>query len=481
MGTDVASCFDLVIGLEVHCQLLTESKLFCGCSTKFGAEPNHHVCPVCLGMPGVLPVLNEKAVDFAVQLGLAMGAKINPTSVFARKQYFYPDSPKGYQITQFDLPYCEGGGIKLATGKFVELVRIHLEEDAGKNVHAKDGSLVDLNRAGTPLCEIVTHPVLESAAEAAEYLKRLRSLVRHLGVSDGNMDEGSFRCDANVSLKPKGEKKLGTRCEIKNLNSFRNIEKAIAYESERQAEILLGGGNISQETRLFDADTGRTAPMRGKEDSHDYRYFPDPDLKPLKLDSARVARLEKALPELPDAMERRFKEALGLSEKDAGILIQDQGLCAIFLGVTKANDVDPRQAANWLIGEYLAEANAKNWDLGRPPVTAAHMHELLTLIKDGTISGKIAKTVFAEMAENPGSPRQIVEKKGLLQVSDEGAIKALVEKTLDANPNQVGGYLKGNEKLLGFFVGQIMKESQGKMNPGLVNRILKERLDARKF
>ncbi len=480
MATDVASRFDLVIGLEVHCQLMTESKLFCGCSTKFGAEPNHHVCPVCLGMPGVLPVLNEKAVDFAVLLGLALSAKLNPTSVFARKQYFYPDLPKGYQITQFDLPYCEGGGIKLANGKFVELVRIHLEEDAGKNIHAKDGSLVDLNRAGTPLCEIVTHPVLDSAAEAAEYLKRLRSLVRHLGVSDGNMEEGSFRCDANVSLKPKGEKTLGTRCEIKNLNSFRNIEKAIAYEAERQAEILLGGGKISQETRLFDADTGRTASMRGKEDSHDYRYFPDPDLKPLKLDAARIARLEKSLPELPEAMERRFRETLKLSDKDAGIFIQDQALCAIFLAVTKANDLDPKQAANWLTGEYLAEANAKSWDLARPPVTAAHMHELLTLIKAGTISGKIAKTVFAEMAENPASPGQIVEKKGLLQVSDEDAIRALVEKTLDANPNQVGGYLKGNDKLLGFFVGQIMRESQGKMNPGLVNRILKERLDARK-
>lgn len=271
VGIDVAARFDLVIGLEVHCQLLTASKLFCGCSTTFGAEPNHHVCPVCLGMPGVLPVLNEKAVDFAVQLGLAVGARINPVSVFARKQYFYPDLPKGYQITQFDLPYCEGGGIKLSTGKFVELVRIHLEEDAGKNVHAKDGSLVDLNRAGTPLCEIVTKPVLESAAEAAEYLKRLRALVRHLGVSDGNMEEGSFRCDANVSLKAKGDKVLGTRCEIKNLNSFKNIERAIAYESERQAEILLGGGKIVQETRLFDADSGRTQSMRGKEDSHDYR------------------------------------------------------------------------------------------------------------------------------------------------------------------------------------------------------------------
>jgi aspartyl-tRNA(Asn)/glutamyl-tRNA(Gln) amidotransferase subunit B len=294
------------------------------------------------------------------------------------------------------------------------------------------------------------------------------------------MEEGSFRCDANVSLKPKGEKTLGTRCEIKNLNSFKNIERAIAYEAERQAEILSGGGKVVQETRLFDADSGRTAAMRGKEDSHDYRYFPDPDLKPLKLTPERIARLEKALPELPDAMEKRFKEALGLSEKDAQLLTQDQGLCAIFLDVTRAGDVDAKQAANWLTGEYLAEANAKNWDLGEPPVTGRHLHELLLLLKDGTISGKIAKTVFAEMAANPDSPRAIVEKKGLLQVSDEGAIKALVEKVLDANASQVAGYLKGNEKLMGFFVGQIMRESQGKMNPGLVNRILEERLDARK-
>lgn len=476
--TDFA--YDVVIGLEVHCQLMTASKLFCACSTQFGAKPNHHACPVCLGMPGVLPVLNEKAVDHAVSLALALGSTLNPVSVFARKQYFYPDLPKGYQITQFDLPYCEGGGLTLSSGKFVELVRIHIEEDAGKNVHSAAGSLVDLNRAGTPLVEIVSKPVLSSAAEAVEYLKRLRALVRHLGISDGNMEEGSFRCDANVSLKPKGANALGTRCEIKNLNSFKNIEKAVEYEISRQADVLDSGGEIRQETLLFDVDQGVTRSMRGKEDSHDYRYFPDPDLKPLKLAKDRIEALKQALPELPDAMEKRLKDKVGLSDKDAAILTQDQPLCALFTAITKAGDVDAKQAANWLTGDYLATANEKNWDLARPPVGAEAMRELLLLIKDGTISGKIAKTVFAEMAENPGSPRAIVEKKGLLQVSDEGAIKTLVDKVLDANPSQVAEYLGGKEKMMGFFVGQIMRESQGKMNPGLVNKLLKDRLDARK-
>ncbi len=474
--------YEVVIGLEVHCQLLTESKLFCGCSTRFGAEANHHTCAICLGMPGVLPVLNHRAVDHAVQFALAVGARINGNSVFARKQYFYPDLPKGYQITQYDKPYCEGGGITLTSGRTVELTRAHLEEDAGKNIHAAEGSLVDINRAGMPLLEIVTQPVLRSAEEAAEYLRLLRSLVRHLRISDGNMEEGSFRCDANVSLRKRGESKLGTRCEIKNLNSFRNIERAIQYETSRQAGILDKGGSVRQETLLFDADTGRTAPMRGKEDSHDYRYFPDPDLGPLRLTDERIAQLKKTLPELPAAMAKRFAETYGLNEADALSLTQERAFAAYFEAVARnvPPDVTGKIVANWLTGDFLAQANQRHWDLAQPPVTASYMAELLTLLGNGTISGKIAKAVFEEMAEKPASPKAIVERKGLVQVSDEGAIHALVEKILAANPAQIAEYLAGKDKMIGFFVGQIMKESQGKMNPGLVNRILKERLDARK-
>jgi len=477
---DVFARYEPVIGLEVHCQLRTESKLFCACSTRFGAAPNTQTCPVCLGMPGVLPVLNQKAVDDAVRMALAVGARINGVSVFARKQYFYPDLPKGYQITQYDLPYSEGGLIRLASGKEIRLIRIHLEEDAGKNVHGGEASFVDINRAGMPLMEIVSHPCLASAEEAAEYLKRLRSLVRHLGVSDGNLEEGSFRCDANVSIRPLRQQTLGTRCEIKNLNSFRNIERAIWYEIHRQAEILDAGGSVAQQTLLFDPDSGTTQAMRSKADSHDYRYFPDPDLRPLVIDEERIERLRRELPELPEAMAQRFKEQLELPVQDAALLTSDRDLAAYFeqtlarVGAT----VTPKVVANWITGELLREVNERQWSFASSPLTSSMLAELLTLLGEGTISGKIAKTVFQDMVETGERPQAIIEKRGLIQVSDEGAIRALVQKIVAANPAQLEQYLAGKEKLMGFFVGQIMRESQGKMNPTLVNQILKDELEA---
>ncbi len=478
----VLARYEPVIGLEVHCQLKTASKLFCGCSTKFGALPNHHTCPVCLGMPGVLPVLNAQVVDYAVRMALAIGAQVAEVSVFARKQYFYPDLPKGYQITQYDLPYCSGGGVRLSSGKFVNMTRIHIEEDAGKNVHADSASFVDLNRAGIPLIEIVSQPELASPDEAADYLKRLRSLVRALDISDGNLEEGSFRCDANVSIRPIGQKTLGTRCEIKNLNSFRNIEKAIGYEILRQADVLDNGGAIKQQTLQFDAGTGRTSAMRSKEDSHDYRYFPDPDLGPLRISKERVAVIRAALPELPEAMAERFKREHGLNDYDAALLTSDRDLAHYYEKTLKlvGAKVQPKIVANWITSEFLREVNTREWNLAAPPLTAEHLAELLRLIGDETISGKIAKTVFETMVSEGGAPAEIVKAKGLVQVSDTGAIIAVIDKVLDASPKQVADYLGGAEKLIGFFVGAVMKESGGKMNPGLVNKVLKERLEARK-
>ncbi|MCC6970317.1 MAG: Asp-tRNA(Asn)/Glu-tRNA(Gln) amidotransferase subunit GatB [Phycisphaerales bacterium] len=475
------AAFEPVIGLEVHCQLMTKTKLFCGCSTAFGAEPNHQTCPVCLAMPGSLPVLNTAAVDHAVRFGLAVGSKIESASLFARKQYFYPDLPKGYQISQFDLPICKNGSLEIEGGKVVRLTRAHLEEDAGKSTHGGDASFVDINRAGVPLIEVVSEPAMRSAAEAVDFLRRLRALVRHLGVCDGNMEEGSFRCDANVSLRPRGTEAFGTRCEIKNLNSFKSIERAIEYEIVRQAELLENGAKIVQQTLLFDAGTGRTAPMRSKEESHDYRYFPDPDLPPVVVDRARLERLRKSLPELPAAMARRYKETFGLSDYDAGLLTADKDLAVYFDAVVAAaKDVPAKAAANWIASEFLREANERGWALSEPPVTAKDLARLLQLVQSGAISGKIAKTVFAAMADGDGGPDSIISKQGLAQVSDEGAIAALVDKVLDASPGQVQQYLSGKTQLMGYFVGQAMKESQGKANPAVLNRLLAERLLARK-
>lgn len=474
--TRTMEAYEAVIGLEVHCQLKTATKLFCGCSTRFGWAPNHQTCPVCLGHPGALPVLNGKAVDYAVRMALAVGASIRQVSVFARKQYFYPDLPKGYQISQHDLPYCSGGFLTLASGKKIRLTRIHLEEDAGKSQHVGTISLVDLNRAGTPLIEIVSEPDLRSPEEASEYLRRLHALVRHLDICDGNMEEGSFRCDANVSVRPVGSADLRTRCEIKNLNSFRNIERAITYEMSRQMEIYEAQGTIRQETLHFDADAGRTSPMRSKEESHDYRYMPDPDLRPLVLDPARIARIRAALPELPEAMAQRYQEELGLSAYDAGILTSDRDLAAYFeavLAVSQAK-VTPKIAANWVTGEFLREVNARGWSYASAPLAAESLGNLLLLLGEGTISGKIAKTIFQAMVETGEEPRAIMLRMGLVQVSDEGEILAVIQRVIDANPDQFVQFRSGKDKLFGFFVGQVMREGQGKLSPALVNTLLKQ-------
>ena len=470
--------YESVIGLEVHCQLATASKLFCGCSTKFGAAPNHQVCPICLGMPGVLPVLNKMAVDHAVSMALAIGGKVQEVSIFARKQYFYPDLPKGYQITQYDLPYCLGGAVTLGSGQRIALTRIHLEEDAGKNVHGDQASFVDCNRAGTPLMEIVSEPELRSAADAADYLRRVRAIVRCIGASDGNLEEGSFRCDANVSIRPVGATALGTRCEIKNLNSFRNVERAINYEILRQSELLDQGVKITQQTLLFDANAGRTQPMRSKEESHDYRYFPDPDLPALVISKDRIERLRAALPELPEAARTRLMTTFGIAEASAELIASDRDTTQFFDQTHAAlGDSYPAPlVANWLIAELLPLTAERTWlDLvsSIPPRRAA---ALLSLIAAGTISGKIAKTVFEAMLASDDEPGAIVQRLGLVQISDEGAIAELIEQVLQQNAGQLAQYLSGKDKLFGFFVGQIMKASQGKMNPDLVNKILSDKI-----
>lgn len=478
----VLSRWEPVIGLEIHCQLKTKSKLFCSCATDFGALPNYNTCPVCLGYPGVLPVLNERAVEFALRMALAIGADIHETSVFSRKQYFYPDLPKGYQISQYDLPYCTGGKIVLADGKTIGITRIHMEEDAGKNVHGNDSSYVDLNRAGIPLIEMVSNPDIRHPSEAAEYLKKVRSLVRHLEICDGNLEEGSFRCDANVSIRPRGETEFGTRTEIKNLNSFKNIERAITYEILRQTELLESGGKVVQQTMLFDAAIGKTAPLRSKEDSHDYRYFPEPDLRPLKISAARIAKVKEYLPELPDQMAKRYQTEYSLNDYDASVLTSEKELALFFEDVVRnVKGVVPHKiVANWMLSEYLREANAREWDLTKPPVSSADFAELLRLIGENTISGKIAKTVFEEMVENGGKPSEIVKAKGLIQITDESAIRETVAKILAENTSQVEQYRSGKDRLFGFFVGQAMKVSQGKYNPELLNKIIKEMLDDKK-
>jgi len=479
--SDLLHKFDLVVGLEVHCQLDTKSKLFCGCSTTFGAEPNSNTCPVCLGLPGALPVVNKKVLDFAISLALAVGADIRSKSFFARKQYFYPDLPKGYQISQFDLPFCENGGITLGNGKLIPLTRIHIEEDAGKNVHGERHSFVDLNRAGIPLLEIVSTPQLESPEEASDYLKRLHSIVRFLEISNANMEEGSFRCDANVSLKPKGSKKLGTRCEIKNLNSFRNIERAIQYEAVRQADIIVQGGTITQQTMLFDANSGTTRPMRSKEESHDYRYFPDPDLPVLFLSEARITEARAKLPELPSQLEKRFIEQFELPGVDAAQLTSERDLAKYFENCTQhLIEGSPKIAANWVLSELAREVNERSWSYVNCPVKPASLAQLVNAIGKGTISGKIGKVVFKSMIETGKEPNTIIEEEGLLQISDDSAIRSLVEQIVDENPAQVEQFLSGKEKIIGFFVGRIMKQSGGKMNPAAVNEVLLTTLNSKK-
>jgi aspartyl-tRNA(Asn)/glutamyl-tRNA(Gln) amidotransferase subunit B len=474
--------YEAVIGLEVHAQLKTQTKIFCGCSAAFGAPPNTHVCAVCLGMPGALPVLNRKVVDFALRMALATGCRIARTSRFARKNYFYPDLPKGYQISQYELPIAEHGAVGITVdgeNRRIGITRIHMEEDAGKLTHDPDRpvSRVDLNRAGVPLIEIVSEPDLRTPEEAGAYLRKLRTILRYLDISDGNMEEGSFRCDANVSLRPRGRTVLGTRTELKNINSFRFVEKALHYEIQRQREILEDGGQVVQETRLWDDARNRTDAMRGKEEAHDYRYFPDPDLLPLVIDEAWIETLRQDLPELPDQRRQRYVADFGLPDYDAEVLTGARELADYFEACVAAGAA-AKPAANWIMGHLLGRLKAENRDFDRIPVPAPALAELLRLIDDGTISGKIAKTVFDEMAESGRTAAAIVAEKGLVQISDTGEIAAVIDGILAANAGQVEAYRAGKTKIFGFFVGQVMKETRGKANPRVVNDLLRQKLDA---
>ncbi|MFQ5458479.1 MAG: Asp-tRNA(Asn)/Glu-tRNA(Gln) amidotransferase subunit GatB [Myxococcota bacterium] len=470
---------ELVVGLEVHAQLRTDTKIFCGCTTRFGADPNANTCPVCLGLPGVLPVLNRRVVEFAIRLGLAVGSRIAERSIFARKNYFYPDLPKGYQISQYETPVCVGGAVPIdinGAPAEIGLTRIHMEEDAGKNIHdeaiAGTGSLVDLNRAGVPLLEIVSEPELRGSEQAGEYLRSLRAIVMYLDVCDGNMEEGSLRCDANVSVRKKGESQLGTKVEIKNLNSFRNVERAIDFERERQIDCLERGEAIVHETRLWDADRNVTESMRGKEEAHDYRYFPEPDLVPLSIDPAWVARVRETLPELPRARTARFEREYELPHYDAIVLTSSRPL-ADYLEAVVATGASPKQASNWIKNELLGLIEG---EIGASPVTPERLGELIALIGAGTISGKIAKGVLSEMVSSERPPAEIVKARGLMQLSDEQAIIAVVDEVIAASPGERQRYRDGATKLLGYFVGQVMKRTEGTANPALVNKLLKERL-----
>jgi aspartyl-tRNA(Asn)/glutamyl-tRNA(Gln) amidotransferase subunit B len=474
--------FEPVIGLEVHAQLLTRSKLFCGCSTEFGAEPNSHTCPVCCGFPGVLPVLNRRAVELAVRVGLACGSEIAPLAEWARKNYFYPDLPKGYQISMYEAPICIGGTVAFPLAgeeKHVRLTRIHMEEDAGKSVHAADASLVDLNRAGVPLLEIVSEPDIASPAEAAAYLRQLRAILQYLEVCDGNMEEGSLRCDANVSIRPTGTSALGTRAEIKNLNSFKAVERALEHEIERQQRVIESGEKVVQETRLWDADREVTRSMRSKEFAHDYRYFPEPDLPPLRVAPAWIEEIRASVPEGPVERRRRFEQELGLPAYDAEVLTARRDV-ADYYEAALGHHRSPKAVANWVMDSVLRIVRERKLDdalrIDRWPVAADALGELVRLIDDGTISGKIAKTVFDEMVASGASPRTIVAEKGLVQVTDGAAIGAAIDSVLAANPDKVAEFRAGKDKLFGFFVGQVMKATGGKANPQQVNDVLRARL-----
>jgi aspartyl-tRNA(Asn)/glutamyl-tRNA(Gln) amidotransferase subunit B len=475
--------WETVIGLEIHAQLATSSKIFSGASTTYGAEPNTQACAVDLGMPGVLPVLNAEVVRMAAKFGLATHSTVAPRSVFARKNYFYPDLPKGYQISQFELPIVHDGwlDIELEEGvtKRIGITRAHLEEDAGKSLHEDFHGMtgIDLNRAGTPLLEIVSEPDMRSAREAVAYMKKIHALVRYLGISDGNMQEGSFRCDANVSLRPKGQQEFGTRSELKNINSFRFVEQAINYEVQRQKMVLEGGGKVVQETRLYDPGRQETRPMRSKEEANDYRYFPDPDLLPVEIDAAFIEAVRADLPELPDAKKQRFIEQYGLSDYDAAVLTASRELADYYEAAVNASGGQGKPAANWVMGELSGALNRDDRDITDSPVSAQALGELLQRISDGTVSGKLAKQVFEAMWNGEGSADQVIEKKGLKQISDVSAIEGIIDEVLANNPKQIEQYRGGQTKLLGFFVGQVMKATQGKANPGQVNELLQKKLD----
>ncbi|MBN2139429.1 MAG: Asp-tRNA(Asn)/Glu-tRNA(Gln) amidotransferase subunit GatB [Desulfovibrionaceae bacterium] len=472
--------YEAVIGLEVHAQLGTESKIFCSCSTRFGDEPNSNVCPVCSGMPGVLPVLNEKVVEYAVKMGLAVDCRINGKSVFARKNYFYPDLPKGYQISQFEEPLCEHGRVvvEMEGGtKSFGITRIHMEEDAGKSIHspAENVSYVDLNRTGVPLIEIVSEPDMRSPEDAVAYLKELRSILVYLGVCDGNMEEGSFRCDANVSIRPLGQEELGTRAELKNMNSFRHVQKALEYEIARQIDLLEDGEAVVQETRLYDADKGVTQPMRGKEEAHDYRYFPDPDLVPLVLDPAWVDKWRGELPELPGPRRGRFESRYGLPAYDAGVLTAEREVADYFEAAV-AEYGEPKKISNWIMTDLLRQLSQTGLGASECAFGPKSLAGLVRMVDEGAISQKIAKDVFLELFETGGDPEAYVREKGLTQISDTSALEAAVDRVLSENPKEVEAFRAGKKKLMAFFVGQVMRKTKGQANPAVVNELLARRL-----
>ncbi len=472
--------FEPVIGLEIHAQLLTDTKIFCGCSAKFGAAPNTHTCPICLGMPGVLPVLNRKVVEYMIRMALATHCRINTECNFARKNYFYPDLPKGYQISQYAHPPAEHGWIELEINsgkKRIGITRIHMEEDAGKLMHDERNpvSLVDLNRTGVPLIEIVSEPDIRSAEEAAAYLRRLHETIVYVGICDGNMEEGSFRCDANVSLRPKGAEKFGTRTELKNMNSFRNVQRAVEYEIKRQQYVLESGGVVAQETRLWDDTAGVTQPMRGKEEAHDYRYFPDPDLVPVVIDEAWIDEIRGSLPELPLEKRERFMRDYLISSYDAGVLTVSRALADYYEEVVRLSD-QPKIAANWVMGDVLRFLNEEKKDVRECPIAPASLAAMIRLIQGGTISGKMAKEVVEAMYKTGKPPEEIVKEQGLVQITDEVALARTLAEIIGKNPAQVEQYRAGKEKVFGFFVGQAMKATQGKANPQLINDLLKKML-----
>ncbi|HPN08584.1 MAG TPA: Asp-tRNA(Asn)/Glu-tRNA(Gln) amidotransferase subunit GatB [Syntrophales bacterium] len=472
--------FEPVIGLEIHAQLLTDSKIFCGCSTRFGAPPNTHTCPVCLGMPGVLPVLNRKVVEYTIKMALATNCRINRENGFARKNYFYPDLPKGYQISQYAHPLAEEGWVDVETQeekKRIGIIRIHMEEDAGKLIHDEHfpSSYVDLNRTGVPLMEIVSAPDIRSAEEAAAYLRRLHEILVYLEICDGNMEEGSFRCDANVSLRPRGREEFGIRTELKNMNSFRNVQRALEYEIKRQQYVLEAGGEVVQETRLWDDAQGVTLPMRSKEEAHDYRYFPDPDLVTIAVSETWVEEIRRGMPELPLEKRERFRREYGIPVYDAGVLTASRALADYYEEVARLCGL-PKIASNWVMGDILRFLNEDKRDIKDCPIPASSLAEMIRLIEEGVISGKMAKEISEEMYRTGKTPQVIIEEKGLLQISDAGALIPLIEKVMADNPSQLGQYRGGKDKLFGFFVGQVMKATQGKANPQLINDLLRKML-----
>ncbi|MBD1878518.1 Asp-tRNA(Asn)/Glu-tRNA(Gln) amidotransferase subunit GatB [Coleofasciculus sp. FACHB-T130] len=488
----VKTQYEAIIGLETHCQLSTETKIFCNCSTEFGATPNQNVCPVCMGMPGVLPVLNQKVLEYAVKAGLALNCAIAPYSKFDRKQYFYPDLPKNYQVSQYDLPIAEHGWLEIeltdADGnpirKKIGITRLHMEEDAGKLVHAGSErlsgstySLVDYNRTGIPLVEIVSEPDIRSGVEAAEYAQELRRIVRYLGVSDGNMQEGSLRCDVNISVRPVGQKEFGTKVEIKNMNSFNAIQRAIEYEIDRQIEAIQSGERIIQETRLWEEGSQRTVSMRTKEGSSDYRYFPEPDLTPIQVSAEQLSKWKSELPELPAQKRHRYESELGLSAYDARVLTDDRSVSEYFEAAVSAK-ANPKQAANWVMGDISAYLNTAKLNIAEIALKPQILAELISLIEDGTISGKIAKEILPELLSKGGSAKELVESKGVKQISDKGELEKIINEVIAANPKELEQYRSGKTKLLGFFVGQVMKQTGGQADPKLTNQMMAQKLNS---